>query len=118
MNIFDKIKSFGDSKPCIKTKYKTTTEIYRAASDRKPAFSFNSDGKFKLGFFMICIIVLGVLAVSVASAIATSMKYKKKYKKKLEKIKAKYLKKEEKLLAKLERETEAVTESPVVTEEE
>ena len=98
--IFAKLKSIGDAKPCMKTKINPTTEIYGAATDKKPAFSFDMGGKINIGFWQICIIAAGVVTLAVVSAVATSLKYKKKYKKKLEKIKAKYEKKEAKLLEK------------------
>lgn len=95
---FAKIKNFAANKPSVCTKFTTTTDIYRAASDKKPALSFNKNGNISLNILQMVIIVLGVVLVSIIACASMSAKYKKKYKKKLGKMKAKFEKKEQKLL--------------------
>ncbi len=104
--IFGKIKSFADTKPTVCTKFTTTTDVYRAASDKKPALSFNNNGKLTFNIWCILAMIAGVVALCTLMSVSLNAKYKKKYKKKFEKIKAKYEKKEEKLLGRATEETE------------
>lgn len=100
--LINKIKKFNDSKPCIKTGFAATTDVYRAKSDKKPAFSFDTNGNIRLGFLQVCIIAAAIIALALIYAASVSAKYKRKYKNKLEKMKAKLEKKQEKLEAEIE----------------
>jgi len=104
--IINKIKRFNSSKPCIKTGFSAICDVYRAASDKKPAFSFDMGGNIKLGFLQVCVIVLSVTALCVIYTASVSAKYKKKYKKKFEKAKERFEKKQAKLVAAAETDTE------------
>lgn len=96
-NILEKIKGLAGSMPCVKSSFDVSTEVYRAANDKNPAFNFDFDGNVKIGLLQVCVAALACVAFAVIYTASVSAKYKKKYGKKIAKLKKKFEKKEAKL---------------------
>lgn len=105
-NILGKIKGLSDSMPCVKSSFDVSTELYRRADDKKPAFNFDFDGDLKIGLLHVLVAALACVALAVVYTASVSAKYKKKYNKKFAKLKKKFEKKEAKLAAEQETEEE------------